>query len=89
MAVSIEIEQQAEHQYVVRLRDGDEFHESWFTVDPTVQERLGIGHVDGEAVVRRTAEFLIDRQDVADFPDVVDLADVVAAYEDYGAYIGR
>jgi predicted glycosyltransferase len=89
MAVSIEIETHADHQYVVRLRDDEEVHESWFTLDPTVLERLRVGSEDEEAIVRRTAEFLVQHQDIADFPDIVDLADVMATYDDYGEYIGR
>jgi hypothetical protein len=89
MAVTIEIEHPAERQYVVRLKDEVDVCDSWFTVDPAVLERLGIADRDEEAVVRRTAEFLVERQDVADFPDLVDLADVDAAYDDFGAYIGR
>ncbi len=87
MAVSIEIETHAGHQYVVRLRDDEEVHESWFTIDPTDLERLHVVGQDDEAIVRRTAEFLVERQDVADFPDIVDLDDVIATYEDYGDFI--
>jgi hypothetical protein len=89
MAVSIEIDTHADHEYVVRLRDGEEVCDAWFTVDPSVLEQLGVEGQDEEAIVRRTTEFLVERQDVADFPDLVDLADVVAAYDDYGAFIGR
>ncbi len=87
MAVSIEIETHADHQYVVRLRDDEEVHESWFTIDPTDLERLRVVGQDEEAIVRRTAEFLAERQDVADFPDIVDIGDVVSSYDDYGEFI--
>jgi hypothetical protein len=89
MATSIDIETQAEHQYVVRLRDDDEATESWFTITPSILERL---RKDGEAeehFVRRTAEFLVQHQGVADFPDIVDLEDVIATYDDYVEYLDR
>jgi hypothetical protein len=82
MTVAIKIKTHADHQYMVRLHDGDEVRESWFTIDPTVLERLRVGSQDEEAIARRTAEFLVQRQDVGDFPDIVDLADVIAGYDD-------
>jgi hypothetical protein len=82
MAASIEIETQGEHHYVVRLRDNEDVCESWFNITPTVLEQLRAGGEDEERVVRRTAEFLAQRQDVADFPDIVDLDDVIAVYDD-------
>jgi hypothetical protein len=84
---SIDIEPQGEHRYVVSLRDGDEVCESWFTLTPTVLTQLGVE--DGERTVRRTAEFLVQRQGVADFPDIVDLEDVIASYGDYADFISR
>jgi hypothetical protein len=89
MATSIEIETHGEHQYVVRLRDDDEVTESWFTITPGLLERLRQGGEDEEHFVRHTAEFLLRRQGVADFPDIVDLEDVMATYSDYVEYLGR
>jgi hypothetical protein len=89
MATSIEIETQGEHQYVVQLRDDDEMTESWFTITPSILERLRTGDEDEAHFVRRTAEFLVQRQGVADFPDIVDLEDVMATYDDYVDYLRR
>ena len=89
MTVSIDIEGQGGHQYVVRLRDGDDLCESWFNLTPTLLEDMGVGVDDEERAVRRTAEFLVDRQDVADFPVIVELEDVIATYDDYAAFMGR
>jgi hypothetical protein len=83
MAASIEIESQGEHQYVVRLRDGDDVCETWFNISPTVLDQVRVHGEDEERVVRRTAEFLVTRQSVADFPDIVELEDVIATYDDY------
>jgi hypothetical protein len=89
MATSIEIETQGEHRYVVQLRDDDEVTESWFTITPSILDRLRRGAEDEEHFVRRTAEFLVQRQGVADFPDIVDLEDVIATYDDYVEYLDR
>ena len=89
MATSIDIETQADHQYVVRLRDDDEATESWFTITPSILERLRKDGEEEEHFVRRTAEFLVQRQSVADFPDIVDLEDVIATYDDYLEYLDR
>ena len=82
MTTSIEIETQGEHQYVVRLRD-DEACETWFNITPAVLDQVRVGGEDEERVVRRTAEFLVARQGVADFPEIVELEDVIATYDDF------
>ena len=87
MATSIDIETQGDHQYVVRLQDDDEAAESWFTITADLMERLRKDGEDEEHFVRRTAEFLVQRQGVADFPDIVDLEDVIATYDDYVEYL--
>lgn len=80
---TFEIEPQGDHEYVVRIRGAAESAESWFRVTPEVLEQLGVGEQDEQAVVRRTVEFLLRHQDVADFPGVVELEDVLASYEDF------
>jgi hypothetical protein len=72
MAASIHIDRQGEHQYVVHLRDDEEVGESWFNMTPSVLEQLHVSEADEEHGVRRTAEFLVERQGVADFPDIVE-----------------
>ena len=89
MATSIEIDTQGDHQYVVQLRDDDEVTESWFTITPSLREQLCSDGEDEEHFVRRTAEFLVQHQDVADFPDIVDLEDVIATYDDYVDFLRR
>jgi hypothetical protein len=87
MASSIEIEQQGRHQYVVRLQDGEDVAESWFNLTPEVLEELRVDQDAEGRCVRRTAEFLLDHQSVADFPDIVELEDVMATYDDYPGFI--
>jgi hypothetical protein len=89
MATSIDIESQGEHQYVVQLRDDDEVAESWFNITPSILERLRTDGEDEEHFVRRTAEFLVQRQGVADFPDIIELEDVIETYSDYVEYLNR
>jgi hypothetical protein len=89
MATSIEIEPQSEHQYVVRLRDGEDACETWFHITPAVLEDVRVEGEDEERVVRRTAEFLVARQSVADFPDIVELEDVIATYDDFVEHMTR
>jgi hypothetical protein len=89
MPARIDVEKQAEHQYLVQLGDDDEVAESWFTITPSILEQLLGAGEDEDHFVRRTAEFLVERQGVADFPDIVDLEDVLATYGDYVDYLGR
>jgi hypothetical protein len=83
MGTSIEIETQGEHQYVVRLRDDDEASETWFNITPALLDQVRVGEENEELVVRRTAEFLLAHQGVADFPDIVELEDVIATYDGF------
>jgi len=89
MTVSIDIESQGRHQYVVRLRDDDELCESWFNLTPTLLEHLGVDADDEPRAGQRTAEFLVDRQGVRDFPEIVELEDVIATYEDFAAFMSQ
>jgi hypothetical protein len=58
-------------------------NESWFNITPELLERVSARPGDEEGVVRRTAEFLVERHGVADYPAVVELEDVIATYDDY------
>ena len=87
MAPSVRIEAQGAHQYVVRLQDGEDVCESWFHLTAEALEQLHVGEGAEERCVRRTAEFLLERQDVADFPDIVELEDVMATYDDYPEFV--
>jgi hypothetical protein len=89
MSTSIDIETQGEHQFVVRLRAGEENCESWFHLTPAVLDRVRVGDEEEERVVQRTAEYLVERQGVADFPDIVELEDVISSYGDFITYMTR
>ena len=89
MAVSIEIETQGAHQYVVRLQHDADTCETWFNITPTLLDQVRVADESEERVVQRTTEFLVARQSVADFPDIVELEDVIATYDDYLAFMTR
>jgi hypothetical protein len=63
--------------------------ETWFNITPTVLDQVRAGGESEERVVQRTAEFLVARQSVADFPAIVELEDVIAAYDDYISFMTR
>jgi hypothetical protein len=89
MTTSIEIETQGDHQYVVRLRDGEDDCEAWFNITPEVLDQVrGEGEAEEQAV-RRTAEFLTVHQSVADFPEIVELEDVISTYDDFVEFMTR
>ena len=54
-------------------------------VDPQIRAGLELGDVDEGTVVRRTVDFLLEYQDVPDFPRVVELEDVLASYSEFVA----
>ena len=89
MTTSMEIEAQGEHQYLVRLRDDDEACETWFNITPAVLDQVRLDGETEEQAVRRTADFLVARQGVADFPDIVELEDVIATYADFIEFMTR
>jgi hypothetical protein len=73
---------QGDHEYVITWHDGDETIESWLRVTPGLLEQFDV-RAEEERVVRETAVFLAQRQEVADMPAVIELEDVAASYEDY------
>jgi hypothetical protein len=83
MRENVEIERQGEHEFVVRLGSGEQVVESWFNLSPGLLAQLGVAPAEEEGLVRRTADFLLQYQDLADFPQVVELEDVLAVYDRY------
>jgi len=82
VASSIEMEPQGAHQYVAHLQAGENVGESWLNLTLEVLEQLRVGEDAEGRCVRRTAEFLLERPSVVDFPSIVELEDVIAAYDD-------
>jgi hypothetical protein len=77
------IEHIAEHDYLVRVTEGEDDVEFRIRAAPAALARLGFQPGQEPQVVAATAAFLTRRQLAADLPDVVDLDDVLAAYDDY------
>jgi hypothetical protein len=86
--VSIDIQRDGEHDYVVRLESEGEVVDSWVHVAPEALADLGVPAEREEAVVTRTIEFLLHHQGVPDFPRIVELEDVVAGYDNFATAIG-
>ncbi|MGY1641811.1 hypothetical protein ACI782_11850 [Geodermatophilus sp. SYSU D00703] len=83
MSEPFQIEAQGDHQYVIRLQGGGEEVETWVQLTPEVLDRLGVADVDEVAVVERTVRFLLQHQEVPDFPRIVELEDVLSGYPDF------
>jgi hypothetical protein len=89
MTTAIDIQAQGDHQYVLHLRDAEDVTESLFTATPSGLDELRVEGETEENFVRRTTEFLLRRQGVADFPSIVDLDDVIATYGDDEDFLRR
>ncbi|HEX2075109.1 MAG TPA: hypothetical protein VHF92_15100 [Geodermatophilus sp.] len=87
VASSFTVEFQGDHEYVVRLNGDGEIVESWVRITPELLEQLGARIEDEEQLVRRTVEFLVRHQDVADLPEIIELEDVMASYDDFAQAI--
>ena len=74
------LEALGDHDYLVRLQQGEDTVVLRVHADPAVVERIA----DEEPrVVEATAAYLIARQSADELPEQVDLDDVAAAYDGY------
>lgn len=89
MSELFEVEPLGDHEFLLRVRAGEETVESTFRASASITEELHVASADEQRLVERTAEFLIERQPVIDLPPFVDLDDVAASYGDYLELIGR
>lgn len=81
----MEIEPQDEHEYLVRTQGA----ETRVRVTPEVLDRVSASVTDEPRVVELTVDWLLERQQAADLPQLIDLEDVADAYDDYADAIGR
>jgi hypothetical protein len=72
-----------EHDYLVRLTEGEDEVEFRIRAAPATVARLGFQPDQEPQVVAATAAFLTRHQLAADLPDLVELDDVLAVYDDY------
>ncbi len=87
MANPFTVEVPGDHEYVIRLDGDGETVESRVRITPELVEQLGARIEDEERLVRRTVEFLVRHQDVADLPGIIELEDVMASYDDFAKAI--
>ncbi len=74
------LEALGDHDYLVRIQQGDDTVVLRMHADPAVVERIA----DEEPrVVEATAAYLIARQSADELPEQVDLDDVAAAYDGF------
>lgn len=83
MTNQLRIEPLGDHDYLIRVREGQERVEILIQASPDVVERLGLGEPAEARIVAATAAFLMERQPAADLPQALDLDDVAAAYDNY------
>ena len=74
------LEALGDHDYLVRIQQGDDTVVLRMHADPAVVERIAD---EEQRVVEATAAYLIARQSVDELPEQVDLDDVAAAYDGY------
>ena len=74
------VEALGDHDYLVRLQQGEDTVVLRVHADPAVVERIA---EEEQRVVEATAAYLIARQSVDELPEQVDLDDVAAAYDGY------
>jgi hypothetical protein len=74
------LEALGDHDYLVRLQQGEDTVVLRVHADPAVVERIAD---EEQRVVEATAAYLIARQSVDELPEQVDLDDVAAAYDGY------
>lgn len=83
MTKQLHVEPLGGHDYLVRVREGEERVDILIQASPDVVQRPAFGGLAEARIVEATAEFLIDRQFAADLPQALDLDDVAAAYDNY------
>ena len=74
------LEALGDHDYLVRLQQGEDTVVLRMHADPAVVERIAD---EEQRVVEATAAYLIARQSADELPEQVDLDDVAAAYDGY------
>ena len=83
MTRQLHVEPLGNHDYLVRVSEGQERVDILIQASPDVVRRPGFGGFAEARIVEATAEFLIERQFAADLPQALDLDDVAAAYDSY------
>ncbi|OMC53230.1 hypothetical protein A5745_22080 [Mycobacterium sp. IS-2888] len=77
------IEALGDHEYLVRVDQGEELVAIRVRATPEVVARIAGPDADETRVVADTIAYLIARQCPEDLPEQLDLDDIVAAYDGY------
>ena len=77
------VESLGKHDYLVRVREGDDTVEIRVHASPAVVHRIAVVDTDETRIIEATAAYLIQRQHADDLPVNLDLDDVAAAYDGY------
>ena len=77
------IQSLGDHDYLVRVRQGDDVVTIRLRANPEVVARIAGADADESRVVAATMDYLAARQRSDELPEQLDLDDVVAAYDDY------
>ncbi|PYC84717.1 hypothetical protein C7C46_07335 [Streptomyces tateyamensis] len=83
MAHQLQIEPQGDHEYLVRIPGGSDDTTARVRATSDVLRRVSDSAADEARVVEQTVRWLLERQPVADLPQLIDLDDVAAAYDSY------
>jgi hypothetical protein len=78
-----QIEALGDHDYLVRVAQGEELVTIRMQATPAVVARIAGPDADETRVVAATMAYLIARQCPDDLPEQLDLDDVVTAYDGY------
>jgi hypothetical protein len=89
MTDKLQVRALGEHNYLIRLAEGEEQVEIRIQASHDVVQRLGLREVDEPRIVEATAVFLLERQLAVDLPPTLDLDDVVAGYDNYLSELER
>jgi hypothetical protein len=76
------VEPLGEHDYLIRVREGEATVEIRLHASPAVVRRIAVD-VDETRIVEATVAYLVQRQRADDLPVNLDLDDVTAAYDGY------
>ncbi|OBG41483.1 hypothetical protein [Mycobacterium sp. E3198] len=77
------IEALGDHDYLVRVEQGEELVTVRLRATPEVVARIGGPDADETRVVAASIAYLIARQRPDELPEQLDLDDIIAAYDGY------
>ena len=82
-----QVESLGDHDYLVRVCQGENTTEIRMHASSSVVHRIGVADTDPDEarIIEATAAYLIQRQRSDDLPISLDLDDVAAAYDGYVA----